>query len=70
MLSKELLDQVKALNDGDKLALLRTLIDDLALGEHGYDLFAFRGNYQVAQKMLEIIEESEKLKAAPQLEIE
>lgn len=67
MLSKELLDQVKALNDEDKLALLRTLIDDLALGEHGYNLFAFRGNDEIAAALMR---ELEKPEAAAEPEIE
>lgn len=67
MLSKELLAQVKALDDDDKLTLLQTLMDDLALGEQGYDIFGFRGNYQVAEALMK---ELEKLKASTQPEIE
>ena len=67
MLSKELLEQVQALDDDDKLKLLQTLIDDLALSEHGYEIFGFRGNAQVAQVLLE---ELEKIKASTQTAIE
>ncbi len=67
MLSKELLDQVQALNDDDKLALLNILIDDLALGEHGYEIFGFRGNAKVAEVL---VAELEKFKASLQPEIE
>lgn len=57
MLSEELLAQVRTLDDADKLALLQTLIDDLAVTEHGYEIFGFRGNYAIEQKMLKILEE-------------
>ncbi|MCY4070100.1 MAG: hypothetical protein OXG60_02255 [Chloroflexi bacterium] len=67
MLSKELLDQVTALNDDDKLKLFQILRDDLALGEHGHNLFAFRGNDQVAAALMR---ELEKPETATQLEIE
>ena len=57
MLSDELLAQVKALDEADKLALLQILIDDLAVTEHGYEIFGFRGNYAIQEKMLKILEE-------------
>lgn len=67
MLSNELLEQVKALNDDDKLAMLRVLMNDLALGEHGYELFGYRGNGQVAEALMA---ELEKYKASIQAELE
>ena len=66
MLSRELLDQVNRLDEQDKLELLQTLIDDLSLGEYGYEIFGFRGNSQVAEKLLE---ELEKFKASTEPEI-
>ncbi len=61
MLSKELLEQVKALDDDDKLTLLRTLLVDPALEKYAYDPLGLRNNYELAQKMLE---ELEKMKAS------
>lgn len=67
MLSPELLEQVKALNDDDKLALLHSLMDDLALGNQGYELFAYRGTYQVAEALMK---ELEKRKATTPAEVD
>ena len=67
MLSKELLEEVNALSDDDKLTLLHTLMDNLALGSQGYELFAYRGNYQVAEALMK---ELEKLEATTPAEID
>ncbi|MCY3865741.1 MAG: hypothetical protein OXG68_09925 [Chloroflexi bacterium] len=56
MLSNELLHEVRALDDDDKFTLLQILIDDLSLSDHGYEIFGFRGNAQIAGRMLEILE--------------
>ena len=59
MLSNELLQQVTELGDDDKLKLLQVLVDDLSLSDHGYEIFGFRGNAQIAGRMLEILERQE-----------
>ena len=59
MLSNELLQQVTELGDDDKLKLLQILVDDLSLSDHGYEIFGFRGNAQIAGRMLEILEQQE-----------
>jgi len=59
MLSKELLDQVKKLNDDDKLALFRTLLADPALEQYAFDPTGLRYNYELAQKLLEELERVE-----------
>ena len=59
MLSDELLQQVKSLDDDDKLKLIQILVDDLSLSDHGYEIFGFRGNAQIAGRMLEILERQE-----------
>ena len=56
MLSDELLQQIKRLDEDDKLKLLQILVDDLSLSDHGYEIFGFRGNAQIAGRMLEILE--------------
>ena len=67
MLSKELLEQVKALNDDDKLTLFHSLFVDPALAKYAYDPLGLRYNYEVAQKLLEQLE---KVKESTQPEIE
>ncbi|MCY4020531.1 MAG: hypothetical protein OXG39_14065 [Chloroflexi bacterium] len=67
MLSKELLDQVQALNDDDKLALFRTLLRDPALAQYAHDPTGLRYNYELAQQLLE---ELERVQAATGPEIE
>ncbi len=67
MLTKELLEQVQALNDDDKLTLLRTLLNDPALEQYAYDPLGIRNNYELAQNMLKILEEQ---KVAAHAEIE
>lgn len=59
MLSVELLDEIKRLDDDDKLKLLQILVDDLSLSDHGYEIFGFRGNAQIAGRMLEVLERQE-----------
>lgn len=59
MLPVELLDEVRRLDEDDKLELLRILIDDMSLSDHGYEIFGFRGNAQVAGRMLDILERQE-----------
>ena len=56
MLLEELLDEVKRLDEDDKLKLLQFLVDDLSLADYGYQLFGFRGNAQIAGRMLDILE--------------
>ena len=67
MLSDELLAQVEALDEEDKLKLLQLLIDDPALAKYAYDPFGLRGNHEAAQKLLELLEE-EKVKTQPAVE--
>lgn len=59
MLPAELLDEVKRLEDDDKLKLLQILVDDLSLSNHGYEIFGFRGNAEIAGRMLEILDRQE-----------
>ena len=59
MLPRDLLDDVKRLDNDDKLKLLQILVDDLSLTDHGYEIFGFRGNYEIAGRMLEIMERQE-----------
>ena len=59
MLPAELLDEVKRLEDDDKLKLLQLLVDDLALSDHGYEIFGFRGNADIAGRMLRILDRQE-----------
>lgn len=59
MLPVELLDEVKRLEDDDKLKLIQILVDDLSLSDHGYEIFGFRGNAQIAGRMLEILDRQE-----------
>ena len=67
MLSKELLAQVEALDEDDKLKLLQTLIDDPALAKVAYDPFGLRGNYEAAQKLLDLLEK-QKVSTQPEVE--
>ncbi len=67
MLSKELLEEVNALSDDDKLTLLRILFQDPALEQYAYDPLGLRNNYQLEQLLLK---ELEKMKASAQPEIE
>lgn len=59
MISLDLLEQVKGLDEDDKLKLLQILVDDLSLSDHGYEIFGFRGNAQIAGRMLDILERRE-----------
>ncbi|MDE2819779.1 MAG: hypothetical protein OXI40_08620 [Chloroflexota bacterium] len=67
MLPKELLDQVKKLNDDDKLALFRTLLADPALEQYTFDPTGLRYNYELAQTMLELLEQT-KVSTEPEIE--
>ena len=67
MLSKELLEEVNALSDDDKLTLLRTILKDPALEQYAYDPLGIRNNYELAQNMIKILEEQ---KVAAHAEIE
>lgn len=67
MLSEELLEQVKGLDDEDKVQLCRLLMADPALGPYAFDLSGLRGNYEAAQVLLDMLEKS---KASSQLEVE
>ncbi len=59
MLPVRLLEDVKRLDEDDKLKLLKILVDDLSLSDHGYEIFGFRGSAQIAGRMLEILERQE-----------
>ena len=48
MLPRDLLEDVKRLDNDDKLKLLQIIVDDLSLTDHGYEIFGFRGNYEIA----------------------
>ncbi len=67
MFSKELLENVKCLDEADRLQPLRELLRDPALAKHAFDPFGLRGNFEAAQILLE---ELEKSKASSQPEIE
>ncbi len=67
MIPLDLLEQVKRLDEDDKLKLLQILVDDLSLSDHGYEIFGFRGNAQIAGRMLEILEE-QKAQSHPEIE--
>ncbi|MDE2856506.1 MAG: hypothetical protein OXN94_01515 [Chloroflexota bacterium] len=67
MLLKELLDQVQALNDDDKLALFRALLRDPALAQYAHDPTGLRYNYELAQTMLELLEQT-KVSTEPEIE--
>ena len=57
MLPNELIEQVKALDDDEKLRLLQILIEDPALSKHAYDPFGLRGNFQAAEILMNMHEE-------------
>ena len=59
MLPGDLLEDVKRLDNDDKLKLLQILVDDLSLTDHGYEIFGYRGNHEIAGRMLEIMERQE-----------
>ncbi len=57
MLSEELLQQVKALSEDDKLALFRMLAYDPAVGEHAYDPLGLRSNFEAARVLQDLLAE-------------
>lgn len=67
MLSNELLEQISRLDKENKLQLLRTLLRDPDLEEYAYDPLGIRTNYEVAQKMMDILEE-QKAQCHPETE--
>ena len=67
MLSNELLEQIRRLDKENKVKLLRTLLRDPDLEEYAYDPLGIRTNYEVAQKMLDILEE-QKAQSHPEIE--
>ena len=59
MLSKELLEKVKALGEGDKLQLVQLLIDELKLVGNAYEIFTPFGNEAAARRLLDSLPEIE-----------
>ena len=59
MLSKELLEKVKSLDDEDKIRLFWILRDDPALAEIAPEVSGLRYNYEAARKLQEMLEEKE-----------
>ena len=57
MLSDELLQLIMRLDKENKMRLLRALLRDPDLEEYAYDPLGIRTNYEVARKMMEILEE-------------
>ena len=57
MLSKELQDEVLALDEVDKLELLRLLLSDPAMSKYAFDPMGLRGNYEMAAKLMKLMEE-------------
>ena len=54
MLSKELQDEVLALDEVEKLELLRLLLSDPAMSKYAFDPMGLRGNYEIAAKLMKI----------------
>ena len=67
MVSKELLDEVMALDEDDKLYLLRRLLQDPAMAKYAFDPMGLRSSYEAADKLMELLEEK-KLKSVPSIE--
>lgn len=67
MLSKELQDEVLALDEDDKLELLRLLLSDPAMSKNAVDPMGLRGNYGIAAKLMELME-VEKSKSVSSIE--
>ena len=59
MLSKELLEKVKALGEEDKLQLVQLLIDELKLVGSAYEIFTPFGNEASARRLLDSLPEIE-----------
>ncbi len=57
MLLDELLEHIMRLDKENKVKLLRTLLRDPDLEEYAYDPLRIRTNYELAQKMMDILEE-------------
>lgn len=56
MLSKELKDEVLALDENDKLQLLRMLLRDPAMSKYAFDPLGFRTNFEAAERLRELME--------------
>ncbi|MCY3798558.1 MAG: hypothetical protein OXI30_06995 [Chloroflexota bacterium] len=67
MLSKELQDEVLALDEDDKLELLRLLLSDPTMSKYAFDPMGIRGNYEIAANLMELMEE-EKSKSVSSIE--
>ncbi|MCY3796478.1 MAG: hypothetical protein OXG49_11145 [Chloroflexi bacterium] len=67
MLSRELQDEVLALDEVDKLELLRLLLSEPAMSKYAFDPMGLRGNYEIASKLMELMEE-EKSKSVSSIE--
>lgn len=59
MLSEELLEQVKQLDDADKVDLFWLLRDDPALAEIAPEVTGLRYNWKAVQILQEMLEKSE-----------
>lgn len=57
MLSKELINQVKSLDDEDKVRLFWMLRDDPALAEIAPEVTGLRYNYEAARILQEMLED-------------
>lgn len=67
MLADELLQQIMRLDKENKVRLLRTLLHDPDLAEYAYDPLGIRTNYEVAGKMMDILER-QKAQSHPEIE--
>lgn len=67
MLTEELQAQVLALDEEDKLHLLRMLLNDPAMTKYAFDPMGLRGSYEIAERLMELMEE-EKLKSESSIE--
>ncbi len=56
MLSKQLLEQIKSLDEAEKQELVELLIQDLKLVSSAYEIYTPFGNEAAAQAMLEMLE--------------
>ncbi|MDE2750386.1 MAG: hypothetical protein OXI34_15625 [Chloroflexota bacterium] len=56
MLTDELLEQVKSLDEQEKLRLVQSLIDDLKLISSAYEIYTPFGNEAAARIMQQLLE--------------
>jgi hypothetical protein len=66
MLSDEMLQQVKALDEKDKLKLVQILIDDLTLVSSAYEIYTPFGS-DAAARQLQLMLETEETESQPEI---